>query len=113
MLSEALNLKPEANPVRLTASQIDTIRRTVREEAGNEVVIRLFGSRIDDAARGGDIDLLVETTLPIDNPALFSARISGRRIRAFGGRRVDVVLSAPNLQRLPIHDIAESEGILL
>jgi hypothetical protein len=29
------------------------------------------------------------------------------------GRRVDVLLSAPNLRRLPIHDVALREGRLL
>jgi hypothetical protein len=29
------------------------------------------------------------------------------------GRKVDVLLAAPNLERLPIHDIALSEGRLL
>jgi hypothetical protein len=29
------------------------------------------------------------------------------------GRKVDVLLSAPNLMRLPIHDVAFKEGIIL
>jgi hypothetical protein len=29
------------------------------------------------------------------------------------GRKVDVLLSAPNLMRLPIHDMAYKEGKLL
>lgn len=99
--------------MRLTADQIDTIRRIVREEAGTDMTVRLFGSRLDDIARGGDVDLLLQTHHPIDNPALFSARIAARLIRALGGRRVDVVLAAPNLKMLPIHDVAAAEGVLL
>lgn len=99
--------------MRLTSEQIDTIRRVVREEVGHDVGVRLFGSRLDDDARGGDVDLLVQSSRPIDGPALCSARISARLIRAFRGRRVDVVLSAPNLKRLPIHEIAEEEGVVL
>jgi hypothetical protein len=33
--------------------------------------------------------------------------------RAMDGRKVDVVLLAPNLRRLPIHDIALQEGVVL
>lgn len=33
--------------------------------------------------------------------------------RALGGRAVDVVLAAPNLQRGAIHQIAERQGQLL
>lgn len=99
--------------MRLTAQQVDTIRRVIREEAGADAAVRLFGSRLDDTARGGDIDLLVRTSRPIDSPALFSAQLAARLVRALGGRRVDVVLCAPNLQALPIHELAEAEGVLL
>ncbi len=98
--------------MRLTTEQSDTIRRVIREEAGDAANVRLFGSRLDDEARGGDIDLLVQLPLPANNPALLSARISARLIRALGGRNVDVVLSAPNLMSLPIHQHA-FEGALL
>lgn len=98
--------------MRLTAIQADTIRRIIREEAGDAASVRLFGSRLDDRARGGDIDLLLQTPHAIDNPALFAARIAARLIRALGGRHVDVVLAAPNLGVLPIHEQA-MEGTLL
>jgi len=99
--------------MRLTADQINTIRRIVHEEAGPATTVRLFGSRVDDTARGGDIDLLLQTADPIASPALLSAKISARLMRALGGRRVDVVLGAPNLKVLPIHEVAEAEGVLL
>lgn len=98
--------------MRLTAEQATAIRRIVREEAGDDVAVRLFGSRLDDDARGGDIDLLLQMPRPIESPALFSARIAARLIRALDGRHVDVVLAAPNLRTLPIHEHA-SEGVLL
>lgn len=99
-------------PMRLTAAQATAIRRIVGEEAGDDVVVRLFGSRLDDNARGGDIDLLLQMPRPIESPALFSARVAARLIRALDGRHVDVVLAAPNLGTLPIHEHA-AEGVLL
>ncbi|MBV5331342.1 nucleotidyltransferase domain-containing protein [bacterium] len=78
--------------------------------AGSQSRVRVFGSRLDDSARGGDIDLLLE---PVANPALMAAQMSARVSRAMHGRKVDVLLSAPNLMRLPIHDVAFSEGELL
>lgn len=104
---------PSRMAMRLTTEQANTIRHIAREEAGADSVVRLFGSRLDDAARGGDIDLLLETSHPIDNPALFSARIAARLMRVLGGRHVDVLLSAPNLETLPIHAIAAREGVRL
>jgi predicted nucleotidyltransferase len=98
--------------MRLTPSQIAIIQQIVRAEVGAGSVVRLFGSRLDDAARGGDIDLLVEMPDPVEQPALLSARLAGKLIRAFDGRHVDVVLSAPNLQILPIHQQAR-KGVVL
>ena len=75
--------------------------------------MRLFGSRVDDQARGGDVDLLVETARPVEQPAWAVAGLSSRISRLMGGRSVDVVLLAPNLMRLPIHEVALREGVLL
>ncbi len=98
--------------MRLSTEQTHIIRRIVREEAGSDALVRLFGSRLDDEARGGDIDLFLQTAHPVDRPALFSARITARLIRALNGRRVDLVLAAPNLKVLPIHEQART-GVLL
>lgn len=42
--------------MRLTPQQIQGIRQLVRNVAGEAARIRVFGSRLDDRARGGDID---------------------------------------------------------
>ena len=39
-------------------------RRRIRRQYGADTRVLLFGSRLDDAARGGDVDLLVETAAP-------------------------------------------------
>ncbi len=99
--------------MRLTDQQIHTVREVCMSIAGPQSRIRVFGSRLDDATRGGDLDILLESAVPIANPALVSAQISARISRAMDGRKVDVLLSAPNLQRLPIHEVAFKEGVLL
>ena len=99
--------------MRLTSDQIHAIRQLVQQLAGGESTVRLFGSRLDDNAHGGDVDLMLELTEPVDNPALMAAQLSTSVSRLMHGRKVDVLLSAPNLKRLPIHDIAFKEGQLL
>lgn len=99
--------------MRLTESQIDAIRQLVHQVVGQDARVRVFGSRLNDAALGGDLDLMLETGEPVDNPALLSARISALVSRVMQGRKVDVLISAPNLMHLPIHDIAYAEGQLL
>ena len=99
--------------MRLTDEQAKIICKLAREIAGDKCRVRIFGSRLNDAALGGDVDLLLELTEAVENPALIAARLSARVSRAMSGRKVDVLLSAPNLLHLPIHDVAFREGELL
>lgn len=46
--------------MRLTAQQTDQILATVRRHFGVDARVAVFGSRLNDAVRGGDVDLLVE-----------------------------------------------------
>ncbi|KAF0102851.1 MAG: DNA polymerase subunit beta [bacterium] len=59
------------------------------------------------------LNLLLELPDPVDRPALLAARLAARISRGMGGRKVDVLLSPPNLEPRPIHDIALREGRLL
>lgn len=47
--------------MRLTDGQKAAIRETAAECFGSTVQVMVFGSRVDDSARGGDIDLLIVT----------------------------------------------------
>lgn len=78
--------------MRITEQQKQNIRQVVATLVEGDARVILFGSRVDDTQKGGDIDLL---------------------IRQFHGRKVDVLLSAPNLKSLPIHTIAQQQGITL
>lgn len=50
--------------MRLDANQTETILACVHRQFGGDARVMVFGSRLDDAARGGDLDLLVETGEP-------------------------------------------------
>jgi predicted nucleotidyltransferase len=99
--------------MRLTNQQAKDIARLAHQMAGETARVRLFGSRLDDDAKGGDIDLLLEIPEPVTDPALVAARFAAQVTRLMRGRKVDVLLAAPNLKRLPIHEVALSEGRLL
>lgn len=96
--------------MRLTPAQIDTIKAETLNVFGVEAEVVLFGSRLNDEARGGDIDLLVRVGTPVAEPARLSGLLSAKLMRAFHGRKVDVVVQAPNLTQLPIHQVANEEG---
>lgn len=99
--------------MRLNQEQQTMIRTASAEIFGADVGVWLFGSRVDDDKRGGDIDILLDIPEPVDNPALMAARFSARISCLMHGCKVDVLLSAPNLMHLPIHDVAFKEGIKL
>jgi predicted nucleotidyltransferase len=99
--------------MRLTTEQVQDIRQVVREQAGQAARVWLFGSRLDDGARGGDVDLLVSVADPTPQPALLAAGLSAHISKRLHGRQVDVVLQAPNLLELPIHRIALASGVEL
>ena len=78
--------------------------------------MRLFGSRVDETRRGGDIDLLVDSAEPLEraeNAAWMTARIIARAQTYIGERRIDVVLRDPASLDLPIHQIARDSGVRL
>ena len=47
--------------MRLTPDQTRIILSCVHQQFGADAQVKLFGSRLDDSLRGGDVDLLVET----------------------------------------------------
>ena len=86
------------------------IRETAAEVFGASV--RLFGSRLDDNARGGDIDLYVETELDAEEAEKRRLRMLARLARRLDERKIDLVVRTPDGE-LPIHAIARREGVLL
>ena len=99
--------------MRLTSEDQSIIRNTVAELLGPLAKVRLFGSRTDDSARGGDIDLLVELPHAEQSPVLIGARVAVGLQMALGDQRIDVLVAAPNLPEQAIHRIARQTGILL
>ena len=51
--------------MRLDDKTREIIKSEVASQLGAGSVVRLFGSRVDDAQRGGDIDLLIEPGRPL------------------------------------------------
>ena len=50
--------------MRLSPAQTRVILHCVREQLGADASVMLCGPRLDDDARGGDVDLLVESAAP-------------------------------------------------
>ena len=59
------------------------------------------------------MDLLLEVDEAVHEPAQLAARLAARVSHSMYGRKVDVVIKAPNILQLPIHTVALTEGVLL
>ncbi len=99
--------------MRLTPAQIATIKSTAQAVLGDAAQVTLFGSRLYDDQKGGDVDLMVEVPQAIDEPAVLAARVASLISRCMHGRKVDVLLKAPNLLEQAIHRIASQQGVRL
>lgn len=99
--------------MRLSEVERRAIVTIAREVIGGDVQVRLFGSRADDRARGGDIDLMVETDRALPDRLRQELRLGVRLERALGGRRVDLLLVDPTVALQPVHNVARREGVAL
>ncbi len=99
--------------MRLSQAQVQTIRQTAQRVLGADVRISVFGSRARSDAKGGDIDLLVETDKALDNRAVAICKLSGALMMALGDRKIDIILKDANTPNAPIFDIAQRTGIQL
>jgi predicted nucleotidyltransferase len=99
--------------MRLTEAERQAIREVVGELTGGRARAIVFGSRLDESARGGDIDLLVESSEPVDQPARLAALIGARLESELGEQRIDGLIGAPTLTRLPVHESARLHGATL
>jgi uncharacterized protein len=99
--------------MRLSGHQIDAIRTTTHAVFGVNAQVRLFGSRVDDSLRGGDIDLLI-TPVNLPNTLMFDRKLDflGQLRSKLGDRKIDVVIEHPQDAR-PIVQVAHQTGVVL
>lgn len=93
----------------------DHIRREIKLAAQRyfkDAPVYLFGSRLDDARRGGDIDLYIETAMPDSEVAQAKIKMTAQLYRRIGERKIDIVVNNGGAA-LPIFQRARREGIPL
>lgn len=102
--------------MRLQQKEQEAIAQAAREAFSPGTAVFLFGSRVDDAKRGGDIDLFVEAPDSMSPAELVArrTRFVARLYRALDEQRIDVVIAAGG-QRDPRPVVASAKrtGILV
>lgn len=99
--------------MRLTPDEIAAIKDCARAHFGEGAVVRLFGSRVRDDLRGGDIDLHI--TADADEKADWKHESSFKSSLCdrIGEQRIDVLVNGPSGPRQPIERIAVETGIVI
>ncbi len=93
--------------MRLSSSEITAIRDTIRT-LDPDARIYLFGSRADDAKRGGDIDLLIfsDRLQPDDR-----GRIRWSLWELIGEQKIDIIVARDDTD--PFIRIALKQGVAI
>ncbi len=99
--------------MRLDDKTREIIKSEVASQLGAEATVRLFGSRIDDSPRGGDIDLLIEPDYTLAQRIQAACRLTASLYIKLGGRKLDVLIKKPLEPALAIHQQALKNGIVL
>ena len=95
--------------MRLTDFEKKTIKETAKDIFGPDARIFLFGSRVKDHEKGGDIDLYIET----DQDSCLEDKISFLSNLKFklGDQKIDVIINSPNQPEKKIFQTAKETGI--
>lgn len=83
--------------MRLAEIERSAIREVIRE-ADTEALVYLFGSRIDDSAKGGDIDLLV---LSKKITLMTKLGILAKLHQKLGERKIDIAVYPDDSRPFP------------
>ena len=97
--------------MRVRKEDIILIKKITKENFGNNAKVYLFGSRVDDQKKGGDIDLYIETDMKND---VFKQKLKmlGMLHRVLGEQKIDIVINN-FINDKYIYQVAKNEGIPL
>ncbi|MBI3773638.1 MAG: nucleotidyltransferase domain-containing protein [Gammaproteobacteria bacterium] len=99
--------------MRLTQNQAEIIGNAARYMFGSTASVYLFGSRVDDAQRGGDIDLYIELPEIVPQRLEKTLRLQAELKKQLGDRKIDIIVKDAGMDEQPIHRVAKTQGIAL
>jgi predicted nucleotidyltransferase len=98
--------------VRLNPTEIEAIKNCCSKVFGDEAKVYLFGSRVDDTRRGGDIDLLIEIEPSSNNHFERKLDFLVELKKLIGDQKIDVLLDYGQ-ETDQVYTTAKKEGIEL
>ena len=100
--------------MRLNISEINEIKTVAQSVFGADALVTLFGSRIDDNKKGGDIDLLIKCNKTISKDELYQLKLNFliQLKKRIGDQKIDVLIDGGEMNNTIFKAVA-NEGILL
>jgi len=97
--------------MRLTPEIQNKLIKYTHDYFGEDAHLYLFGSRVYDEKKGGDIDLLLETdkNIELQQQLAFLKAIYLNATQ----RKIDLIVKSPEKKDRAIYHTAKSEGLLL
>ncbi len=100
--------------MRITEQQKNIIKENVNKIFGSQAEVLLFGSRVDDNQRGGDIDLLIK--LEYADKELLKKNLNLNAVLqiAMGGlQKIDIITHVKHTAPTALYKSASRTGIKL
>lgn len=101
--------------MRVTIEQITLFSEYARRYFGEDAILWLFGSRVDDSKKGGDYDFFIETNLSdadkiIERKIALLVDLQGTD--QFEDEKIDIVVKRNSSTfTMPIYEVARHEGV--
>ena len=96
--------------MRLTNEQRAIVKEVGHEVFGERVQLALFGSRLDDTLKGGDIDILVKSDDPLPDKVRKMLTMSARLQLRLGDQPIDILVYDPKTTLTPVYKQALANG---
>ena len=99
--------------MRLSPLQTKIIKKEVVALFGNSTKIILFGSKVDNKAKGGDIDLMINVGKKDNNLWRKALRLNTNIQQKLGEQKIDIIIKYQGQKLQNIHKEAIRTGIVL
>ncbi|RZD18147.1 MAG: nucleotidyltransferase domain-containing protein [Candidatus Acididesulfobacter diazotrophicus] len=102
--------------MRLDKKTIEIIKNLALSYFGINTKIYIFGSRVNDIEKGGDIDIYIETYLDINSTELFNLESKYWTIlqKTLGERKIDIIVNDIKLNKNNyIYEVAKKTGVMI
>lgn len=97
--------------MRITAEEKEQFITLSKLHFGKAVHCYLFGSRVDDNKKGGDIDLYIESDNPVEIQQKLDFLVDVEK--KITSRKIDLIVKTPSSKDRDIFLTAKETGILL